>query len=279
MPLAQVRGARGGGAELGGGARDVPGHLEQVAAHRVETVMPAEPAPDPVQQRQPGCGPLHHRRGRGPVEGHHRVSRPALEQAIQGQDLRPVGRGVAGCLVVHGGDRRLQLVLPGLSLLQRRGDQPRPLGDAAPVPPAALLLGQRDQFPAGAGPGRPPGVGEQHQRQQPGDLWVGRQAGVQPPGQPDGLARQVAAGQLGAAAAGVPLVEQQVKDVQHGRQAPGALVGGRQRERLAGGFQGGLGPADPLGHGRLRNQERGGDLPGGQAGDRAQRERDGRTRA
>ena len=104
------------------------------------------------------------------------------------------------------------------------------------------------------------------------------QAGVQPPGQPDRLAGQVGAGQVGAAAAGVSLVEQQVEDVQHGPEPPRPLVRRRQRERLAGGLQRGLGPADPLGHGRLRHQERGGDLPGGQAADRAQRERDGRAR-
>ena len=39
-----------------------------------------------------------------------------------------------------------------------------------------------------------------------------------------------------------------------------------------------LGPADPLGHGRLRHEVGLRDLPRGQAADRAQRERDGRGR-
>jgi len=78
--------------------------------------------------------------------------------------------------------------------------------------------------------------------------------------QADGLAGQVGAGQFGAAAAGVALVEQQVQDVLHQAQAFGALVGRRKRERLVRRLEFGLGPADALSPGRFGNQERGGDL-------------------
>ena len=123
----------------------------------------------------------------------------------------------------------------------------------------------------------PPGLGEQHQRQQPGHLRVGGQAGPQHPGQPDGLAGQVGAGQVRAAAGRVALVEQQVQHVQHGAQPARPLVRRGQPERLVGRLEGGLGPADPLAHGFLWHQEGGGDLPGGQPAHRAQRERDGRA--
>ena len=56
------------------------------------------------------------------------------------------------------------------------------------------------------------------------------------------------------------------------------LARGRQRERLLRRLELRLGPADPLRHRRLGNEECGGDLPGGQPADRAQRERDGRAR-
>ena len=37
---------------------------------------------------------------------------------------------------------------------------------------AAILLGQRDQRTVGGGTARPPGLGQQHERQQAGDLAV-----------------------------------------------------------------------------------------------------------
>ena len=40
------------------------------------------------------------------------------------------------------------------------------------VPEAAVLLGERDQRAVGAGAGRAPRVGQQHEREQPGDLAV-----------------------------------------------------------------------------------------------------------
>ncbi len=172
-------------------------------------------------------------------------------------------------------DRRLHLVFTHLTPPQRPGDQAYPLDDERPVPQGAVLLGEGDQPAVGTAASRAPGVGEQHEREEAGDLGILGQAGPDAPGQPDGLARQVGAGQVRAAAAGVALVEQQVEDVQHQPEAFRALVGRRERERLARCLDLGLGPADPLGHGRLGNEERGGDLARGQAADRAERERDG----
>ena len=103
-------------------------------------------------------------------------------------------------------------------------------------------------------------------------------AGVHAAGEADGLAGEVGAGEVGAAAGGVALVEEQVEDVEHRAQALGALVGRRERERLVRRLDLGLGPADPLGHGRLGDEERGGDLAGREPADRPQRERDRRRR-
>ena len=85
--------------------------------------------------------------------------------------------------------------------------------------------------------------------------------------EPDRLAGQVAA-------AAVARVEDQVDDREHGGQPVGQDVVGRHPERDAGGGDLALGPHEALGHRRLRDEERAGDLAGVEAAQRPQRERD-----
>ena len=56
---------------------------------------------------------------------------------------------------------------------QHRGDQPGPLLDLPGVPPGPVLLGERHQVAVAVGARVAAGVGQQHQRQQPGRLVVG----------------------------------------------------------------------------------------------------------
>jgi hypothetical protein len=70
------------------------------------------------------------------------------------------------------------------------------------------------------------------------------------------------------------LVEDQVDDRQHGIQPVGQQVLGRHPEGDPGGLDLALGPHQPLGHGRLGDQEGAGDLAGGQAAERPQGEGD-----
>ena len=180
------------------------------------------------------------------------------------------------------GDGGLQLVRPHClpPAAQRPGDQGHPLGDQGLIPAAAILLGEGDQFPARAGARRAPGLGQQHQRQQPGHLGIAGQQPAQPAGQPDRLTGQIRAGQLVTLGRRVPLVEDQVQHVQHRAEPVAALrvaarpAGWAHGQRHVAGLDGLLGPADPLGHGRLGDQERRGDLRGGQPADRAQGQRD-----
>jgi hypothetical protein len=116
-------------------------------------------------------------------------------------------------------------------------------------------------------------VGQQHERQEPGHLVVGGQPLVQPAGETDRLLRQVRVGQPGPDRCRVPLREDQVEHVGHSGDPAGQLVGGRDREPRPGLAQAGLGPTDPLGHGRLGHQERSRDLPGGEPADRPERQR------
>ncbi len=92
--------------------------------------------------------------------------------------------------------------------------------------------------------------------------------------QADGLGGEIPAHELGAAARGVPLVEQQV---QHGQDRGGAFrqqVRGWHAVRDAGIVDLALRPHESLRHRRLGHEERSRDLGGGQAGERAQGERD-----
>ena len=106
---------------------------------------------------------------------------------------------------------------------QGLGDQGHPLGDQTPGPRACgPARPSGTSSPSARGAGRAPGVGEQHEGEQAGHLGVLGQRGVHGPGQADGLAGQVGPGQVGTAAGGVALVEEEVQDVQHRPQALGA---------------------------------------------------------
>jgi len=120
----------------------------------------------------------------------------------------------------------------------------------------------------------PPGVRQDHQRQQAGGLAVRRQQAVQHPGEPDGLGRELDALQVMAGRRGVTLVEDEVQHVTHGAQAFCPLIRLRKLEPHPAGLYRLLGPADPLGHRRLGNEKGAGDLGRRQPADRAQRQRD-----
>ena len=139
---------------------------------------------------------------------------------------------------------------------------------------AAILLAERDQLSVVGGPGRPASVGQQHQRQQAGDLTVAGEAAGQLPSEADRFRRQLRPLEVVAAAGGVPLVEHQVQDAQHRLEPFGPLRGGRQLERDGRLPDALLGAADALGHGGFGGEERAGDLRRGQPPDGAQRECD-----
>ena len=115
-----------------------------------------------------------------------RLSRP-----YKREDLRPVGVLGARGLVVDRRDRRLQLIRADRAPRQRRGDERDAFGDGFAIPERAILLVERDQLAVRSGPRRAAGIGQQHQRQQSGDLAVVRQQAVDGARQPDRLVRQI----------------------------------------------------------------------------------------
>ena len=85
--------------------------------------------------------------------------------------------------------------------------------------------------------------------------------------EPDRLAREVPA-------ASIALVEDQVDDCEHGREAVREQVRGGYAKRDPGSLDLPLRPDEPLRHGRLGDEERAGDLLGLQPAERPQGERD-----
>ena len=91
--------------------------------------------------------------------------------------------------------------------------------------------------------------------------------------QPQGVLAQRRPNQVVAGGGRVPLVEDQVDDLEHRRQPRAELGPARHLEGHARLGQRSLGPDDALGHRRLRHEERAGDLLGGEPAEQAQRER------
>ena len=171
------------------------------------------------------------------------------------------------------GDRGLQLVRPRLAGPQGLGEQLLTLGDLRPVPARAVLVGQQDQVARRADPAAAARVGQQQQRQQPCHLGLARHQRGQRAGQPDRLVAQIAPDQGVAGRRFVARGEHQVHDAQHAADPPGPLVGRGEGQRDARLPDLAFRADQPLGHGRLGDQERGRDLRGGQPADRPQRQR------
>jgi hypothetical protein len=211
----------------------------------------------------------------GSVEGHDRRGVEADEPVVEGDDLRPVGVAYVAGGGVYGVDRCEDLVAtrsyPGGQALAH---QPVPLGDQRRVPSPTVLLVEGDQFAARRNPGGAAGLGEEHQRQQPGHLTVLRHQGTDQPREPDRLGGQVVTYGIGVGAGSqVTLVEDEEDYGEYAGDALREILRGRHPIRNAGRLDLGLRAGDPLPHGSLLHQEGTGDLGYGQTADHAQRQR------
>ncbi|KZM76648.1 hypothetical protein A0J59_20105 [Cellulosimicrobium sp. I38E] len=209
------------------------------------------------------------------VERDVRARVEALEHQVEREDPLPVRRVRARCLRVQRRDRRLHLVRPDEPVGERRGDDPDALDDLGVVPAGPVLLGERHELAARAGPGAAPGVREEHEREQPRDLRVVRQQRVHRPGQADRLAGQVRAPQVRPRGRRVALGEHDVEDAQDRGEPRVPLARPRGRERAVERGEAPLRARDALGHGRLGDAERTGDLRRREPTDGPQRQRDG----
>ena len=179
---------------------------------------------------------------------------------------------------VAGGDRGLERVraeAPGEGLGAVEGREAAP--DQQAVPAAAVLVEQQDRLARGAHPGAQARRLDLHQRDQAVHLGLARgQPGEDAP-EAQGVLAEGRAQQVVARRRRVPLVEDEVDDLEHRTEARAELGTGRHLEGDAGLGEGALGPHDALRQGRLGHQERARDLVGGQPAEQAQRERDARV--
>ena len=163
---------------------------------------------------------------------------------------------------MEGGDRGLRLELAEAVAGEGGLEDLDGLGDDRGVPEGAVLVGEGDERAVGRGAGRAAGVVEEHQREQAVDLGVvGERRDLA--GEADRLGGEVDV-------AGVALVEDQVERAEDGRQVAGGV------EADVG--DGALRAGDALGHGRLGDEVGRGDLLGGEAADRPERQGDRRGR-
>ena len=188
---------------------------------------------------------------------------PGTKGLSQGQKFQK-----HGTLGMARRDGRLDLERAGPAAAQRPFQDDGALRDLGLVPERAVLLVQGDQVAVRADPGRAARIVQQHQREHAVRLGLVWHQHRQHPGQADRLP-----GQPGLLRLPVPLIEEQVQDVEHGGKAFGQQVRRRHAERDARVRDLLLGPEQALAHGRFRHEERAGDLRGAQAGQAPQRQR------
>src|SRR4051794_32285084 len=106
-------GGHPGSAQVGlDGGVVVAGPLEKMGANGLETVAVRVPfvAVEGAECGEARGGAVDHGEGDGPAERGGGTWRDLGEHVVEGEDLRPVGAGVGGRLVVQCGDGRLDLV-------------------------------------------------------------------------------------------------------------------------------------------------------------------------
>src|SRR6195256_6056882 len=102
------------------------------------------------------------------------------------------------------------------------------LADQRCVPGLTVLLVEGDEFAARRNPGGAAGLGEEHQRQQPGHLTVLRHEGTDQASEPDRLGGQIVTYGIGVGAGRqVALVEDEEEDVKYARDTCREILRGR----------------------------------------------------
>ena len=236
---------------------------QQLTLGRMQVVIVVEL--EAIDDLEAGLGAVLLGDGHGAAELDDRGAGDAAQLAVQGGDLRPITLIVS----VQGRDRGLQDVRSAAVQRQRPVEHDAAFLDLRGVPERPVLVCQQHELPVSRS--RPAArVVQQHHREQPVHLGlVGHQLGERP-AETQRLGRQVAAGRRRRVAG----VEDQVHHREHGRETIGQQVVGRHAKRDPGRLDLAFGADQALGHGRLADQERLGDLGRGQAAERPQGERD-----
>ena len=118
--------------------------------------------------------------------------RRVQEHVVEQHDLFPVGVLPAFGFGVAGDDRGLELAGAGAPVSCGAGQQPGRARDRLPVPPRPVLVVQQHQPAARIEAGRRPSAVQPDQREQAGDLRLGRHELVEQASQPFGVVDEVA---------------------------------------------------------------------------------------
>ena len=162
--------------------------------------------------------------------------------------------------------------------LLRLGESREPTSDEDAVPERPVLVEQQHRLPVGARASPGSRRLDLHQRHEAVHLRLrGRDTGEDSP-EPQRVLAERGAHPVAAGRGGVSLVEYEVNDLEHRRQARRELVPARQLERHLRVGERLLRAHDALRDGWLRHQEGAGDLLGGEPSEQAQRERNARLR-
>lgn len=144
------------------------------------------------------------------------------------------------------GDRRLERVGADRAEVERPTEVAAGGGDEAGVPAGAVLVCEQDEISVSVTPGGFPRLVELHQREESEHLGVVvDHLGEQPP-EAERLVAHVRPLQVGSPGRRVPLVEDQVDDVEHGRQPARPLIWWRDGKTDAGVGQRAFGPDETL---------------------------------
>ena len=147
-----------------------------------------------------------------------------------------------------------------------------------PVPPCAVLVGEAHERAVGRGAGRPPRLGEQHEREQPEHLGLVRHQIREQAGEADRLGTELVAHEVFACRGEIALVEHEVHHGQHRPRRSGSSASSGTRYGIVVAADLVLRAHETLSHRRLGDEEGAGDLVRAQSGHEPERQRDLRAR-
>ncbi len=148
--------------------------------------------------------------------------------------------------------------------------------DEEPIPARAVLVEQQDGLSGRADPRHRARRLDLHERDEPVHLGLLGEEPGQDAAEPERVIAERRPHPVVASRRRVALVEDEVDDLEHRRETSGPVGAARNLEGHARLGERALGPDDALGDRRLGDEEGPGDLPGRQAPEQAERERDPR---
>jgi hypothetical protein len=196
-----------------------------------------------------------------------------VEDLVKVCDAVPIRVGGSDGAGMAGGDGGLENIGAGLSgELLSMGESGEAAADEELVPAGAILIKEEDGLAGGCDAGVKAGGLNLHQGDEAVDLgFVGSEFG-EDAAKAKGFFAESGAGPVVAGGGGVALVEDEVDNLKDRGEAAFELFAAREFEGDFGFGEGALGANDALSDSRLREEDRAGDLVGGEAAEETEGE-------